>query len=58
MKSTVSKVNFNKYDEDIISVISSNIRYFSDADKANNLIKKWEERSVRNDAAVEVIEVE
>lgn len=54
----VFKVDFNRYDEDIISIISGHTRYFFTASKADEAIGDWTSKSNRNEATTEIIEVE
>lgn len=58
MNQMVFKVDFKRYDEDIISVISGTTRYFNDPIKANAEIGIWKGKSARNEATTTVIEVE
>ena len=58
MNQIVYKVEFERYDEDIISVISGTTRYFSNPVKANDQIGEWKEKSQRNEARTTIIEVE
>lgn len=54
----VYKLEFVRYDEDIISVISSNTRYFFDPSIANNVSAEWRKQSSRNEVFTEIITVE
>lgn len=58
MSLIVYKVEFLRYDEDIISVISSSTRYFVSPEKANKEAADWMNKSSRHEVATTVIEVE
>ena len=58
MNQIIYKVDFDRYDEDIISVISGTTRYFFDPVKANAEIGIWKGKSDRNEARTTVVEVE
>ena len=58
MNNIIYKVEFIRYDEDIISVISGTTRYFSDQAKADIEISLWQSRSSRNEARTTIVEVE
>lgn len=58
MNNIIYKVEFIRYDEDIISVVSGTTRYFSDQVKADIEISLWQGRSNRNEARTTIVEVE
>lgn len=58
MNEIAFKVEFLRYDEDVISVISSEIRYFKDPVKANKEAGEWTSKSSRNEVITTIIELE
>lgn len=58
MGEIVFKVEFVRYDEDIISVISSYTRYFKNPGVANREAGEWTSKSSRNEVVTTVVELE
>uniref|UniRef100_A0AAU8I004 Uncharacterized protein n=1 Tax=Klebsiella phage FKP3 TaxID=3231233 RepID=A0AAU8I004_9CAUD len=58
MGDMIFKVDFIRYDEDMISAISGYTRYFKDPVKANEEAGKWISKSNRNEVITNVVEVE
>lgn len=58
MNNIIYKVEFIRYDEDIISIVGGTTRYFADPVKANIEIGLWQGMSNRNEARTTVVEVE
>lgn len=58
MNQIIFKLDFLRYDEDMISVISSNTRYFQDAVKANREAGEWKDKSSRNEVITTIVDLE
>ncbi len=58
MNEMIFKVDFIRYDEDMICAISGYSRYFKDPVKANKEAGEWTSKSPRNEVITTVIELE